>query len=122
MGHLTFLRWSCALGQCLYANYMATRQRIKFGGVLRENRNRPGFVSWAIIFALVIVARFIPVIKFIAFALLAFLIPAAAGSIGGWFVCGVRDELRAASVLLWHVSSCLCSDLYRRSIDLSLFC
>jgi hypothetical protein len=57
------------------------------------------------IFALVIAACFVPVIKFIAFVLLAFLIPAAAGSIGGWFVGGVRDELRAARVLRRHVNS-----------------
>ena len=83
---------------------MATPQRIKFGGVLRENRNRPGFVSWAIIFALVIAACFVPVIKFIAFALLAFLIPAAAGSIGGWFFGGLRDEFRAARGLRKHAT------------------
>ena len=57
------------------------------------------------IFALVIAVCFVPVIKFIAFVLLAFLIPAAAGSFGGWFVGGVRDEFRAARVLRRHVSS-----------------
>ena len=73
--------------------------RIKFAGVLPGKRKRPGLGTWLLVFAILFAACFIPVINLVAFALLVLLVPAAVGSFCGWFIGGVRGELRTVRQL-----------------------
>jgi hypothetical protein len=74
---------------------MNTRHPIRFRGPLESRRRRPGLVAWLVVALIFLLAAFIPIVGLVSLAFfVAFYLPAALGSVMGWFVGGLREEVR----------------------------
>lgn len=74
---------------------MNTQHPIRFRGPLESRRRRPGLAAWLVVALILLLAAFIPSLGWVSLALfVAFYLPAALGSVTGWFIGGLREELR----------------------------
>jgi hypothetical protein len=92
---VTSLRFGKPYNVMRLETLMNTQHPIRFRGPLESRRRRPGLAAWLVVALILLLAAFIPSFGWVSLALfVAFYLPAALGSVTGWFIGGLREELR----------------------------